>query len=196
LTAHTNGLWDFVEDWLPAAPARVLEVGCGDGSLTRQLLAAGFETTGIDPHAPSGDCFERITVEAFRAPEPFDAAVAVGSLHHVADLERAVANLHSLLRLGGRLVLSEFAVEHLDEVARRWLAEHGLGGELDHDYSDVIGLGELERALGARFELLLREPGPHMAPELGRDDLVQAERDAIAQGTLRPVGVRLVYERG
>jgi SAM-dependent methyltransferase len=196
LTAHTSGLWDFVEDWLPAAPARVLEVGCGDGSLTRQLLAAGFEATGIDPHAPSDDGFQRITVEAFRAPEPFDAVVAVRSLHHVADLERAVASMHSLLRPGGRLVLVEFAVEHLDEAARRWLTQHGLGGELDYDYSGVIPLGELERALGARFELLLREPGPHMAPELGREDLVQAERDAIAQGTLRPAGMRLVYERG
>jgi 2-polyprenyl-3-methyl-5-hydroxy-6-metoxy-1,4-benzoquinol methylase len=195
LTHHTTELLQFIERWLPAAPARVLEVGCGDGSLTHHLSSAGFEAAGIDPHAPTGDCFQRVTVEDFRAPQPFDAAVAVRSLHHVADLERAVVSLHSVLRPGGRLVLSEFAVEHLDDQARRWLAEHGLAGAFDHDYSDVIPLGELERVLARRFRLLLREPVPYLAPELGREDLEELERDAIAQGRLRPVGIRLAYER-
>jgi 2-polyprenyl-3-methyl-5-hydroxy-6-metoxy-1,4-benzoquinol methylase len=195
LSHLTADLLAFIERWLPPPPARVVEVGCGDGSLTLHLLSAGFEMVGIDPHAPEGDCFQRTTIEDFRPTEPFDAAVAVGSLHHVANPERAADSLHSNLRSGARLVLSEFAVEHLDEGARRWLAEHGARGHCDHDYSDVIPLAALERALAARFALLVREPTAHLAHELAREDLVGPEHAAIAEGTLRPVGIRLVYER-
>jgi hypothetical protein len=106
-----------------------------------------------------------------------------------------VASLHSNLRPGARLVLSEFAVEHLDDVARRWLADHGAAGELDYDYSDVIPLAELEPVIASRFRRLLREPAAYLAAELGREDLAGPEREAIAKGTLRPIGMRLVYER-
>jgi len=57
----------------------------------------------------------------------------VRSLHHVTDPGRAVASLHSVIRPGGRLVLLEFVVEHLDEAARRWLRDHGLDGELEYN---------------------------------------------------------------
>lgn len=195
MTHFTNDLLEFIEHWLPPSPARVLEVGCGDGALTRHLISAGFETTGIDPDAPEGGPFRRITVEELESAEPFDAAVAVRSLHHVADPRRAVASLHSLISPGGRLVVFEFAVEHLDDAARRWLEDHGLGGELAHDYSDVLRLSELERALTDGFRPLIREPAAYLARELGREDLHEQERAAVADGQLRPVGMKLAYER-
>jgi SAM-dependent methyltransferase len=195
LVAHqTRDLLAFVEHWLPGPPARVLEVGCGDGSLTRHLISAGFAATGIDPEAPDGDHLVRSTLEEFQAPEPFDAAVAVRSLHHVADLERAVAQLHSLLRPGGRLIMFEFAVEHVDDAASAWLASHGLGDALDYDFSGVIALGELEEALGRRFSPLLVQPAPYLARELGHDELHEAEAAAIADGKLRAAGEWLVFE--
>lgn len=36
---------------LPAAPARVLDVGCGNGEMTLRLAAAGHQVTGADPAA-------------------------------------------------------------------------------------------------------------------------------------------------
>ncbi|MGQ4334513.1 methyltransferase domain-containing protein [Streptomyces hayashii] len=35
----------------PAAPARVLDVGCGNGEMTLRLAAAGHQVTGADPAA-------------------------------------------------------------------------------------------------------------------------------------------------
>ncbi|MDQ6822846.1 MAG: class I SAM-dependent methyltransferase [Actinomycetota bacterium] len=195
MTHLTGDLLEFFERWLPDAPARVLEVGCGDGWLTRYLISAGFEATGIDPDAPDGEPFQRITVEEFRPPQPFDAAIAVCSLHHVADPVRAVVSLHALIRSGGRLVLFEFAVEHLDEAARRWLEENGLGDELDYDYSDVVPLSELERALALGFRPLAREPATYLARFREHEDLHHREWAAIQDGTLQPVGMKLAYER-
>ncbi len=39
----------FVSLTLPAAPARVLEVGAGDGKLAQALREAGYEVVAIDP---------------------------------------------------------------------------------------------------------------------------------------------------
>src|SRR5437588_3396126 len=194
-----SSLTAFVEAWLRPPPARVLEVGCGSGKLTRLLAGKGFDMTGLDPEAPEGEQFVRATLEDYEAPVPFDGAVAIRSLHHVHQLGRALDNLRDSLRPGARLVLFEFAVEHVDDGARRWAAEHGIGRELDEANlacAAVIRLSALRAALGERFRLLYDEPCAYLASELGRGDLVADEEAAIANGTLRPVGARIVYERG
>jgi Methyltransferase domain len=63
------GLHAFVHEHLPAAPARVLEVGCGRGDLARALARAGHRVVAIDPEAPDGDLFRTTTLEAFADPE-------------------------------------------------------------------------------------------------------------------------------
>jgi 2-polyprenyl-3-methyl-5-hydroxy-6-metoxy-1,4-benzoquinol methylase len=62
---------------LPPAPARVLEVGCGqEGGIARELAAAGFEVLAIDPEAPAGPLYRRVTLEELDEPAAFDAVVA------------------------------------------------------------------------------------------------------------------------
>lgn len=183
----------YVRAWLPPPPARVLEVGCGDGSLTRLLARDGFDTTGLDPEAPEGEPFLRGSLEDFRPDGAFDAAVAIRALHHVHDLPRALDNLRALLRPGAHLVLFEFAAEHWDDDARRWAAEQGI--QFDWHLEGVIPLAELRAALGERFRLLHDEPAPYVAREAGREELRPLEDAAIASGALKPIGARLVYER-
>ncbi len=48
------GLYGFVTEQLPSAPARVLEVGCGRGDLARAIAESGYEVVAIDPDAPGG----------------------------------------------------------------------------------------------------------------------------------------------
>src|SRR3954454_20358803 len=107
VTHLTADLLGFVEEWLPPAPARVLEVGCGDGAVTRHLIGSGYEVLGIDPGAPEGPAFGRTTLEAFAPDARFDAAVALRSLHHVGDLRAAVDSLVRALRPGARVVVFE-----------------------------------------------------------------------------------------
>jgi SAM-dependent methyltransferase len=109
---------------LPPAPARVLEVGCGEGRLARSMAAAGHGVVAIDPDAPPGPLFEPVSIEEFVASEPFDAAVATLSLHHIADLDAAMAKIAGLLMPGGSFVVVEFAWDRLDESTAAWALEH------------------------------------------------------------------------
>jgi SAM-dependent methyltransferase len=197
LASHlTPELWDFVDRWLPPAPARVLDVGCGDGTSTRRLREVGFEATGLDPVAPAGTGFVVETLEEFVPAHPFDAAIAIRSLHHVEDLDRAIESLHRALVPGACLALFEFDVDGLDRSAEGWLDQAGLPGPLtETERHEVIPLAEIVAALDRRFRVLAREPAPYLAREAGRGELASAEAAAIARGELRPCGARLAYER-
>jgi SAM-dependent methyltransferase len=192
----TPELWAFILRWLPPRPARVLDIGCGDGTLTRRLIGEGYDATGLDPEAPREEGYLRDTLEEFRSKATFDAAVAVRSLHHLHDPDRALDNLQSLLRPGGRLVAFEFAVERLDDDARRWLSAEGVAAPVsDSGLNEVIPLGELRAELERRLVLLDAEPAAYLAREGGREDLVASEEEAVRAGIMRPAAMRLAYER-
>jgi 2-polyprenyl-3-methyl-5-hydroxy-6-metoxy-1,4-benzoquinol methylase len=91
---------EFVLGQIGDLPARVLEVGCGEGELARALAYAGHSVTAIDPRAPEGTIFRRVRLEEFSEPGPFDYVVASQSRHHVEDLGRALEKVTNLLRAG------------------------------------------------------------------------------------------------
>ncbi len=112
---------EFVFARLPAAPARVVEIGCGRfGGFVPALRAAGYEATGVDPSAPDGDWYVPRDFEQYGAPEPADAIVACTSLHHVADLDDVLARIEAALAPGGALIVIEWARERFDEATARW----------------------------------------------------------------------------
>ena len=135
-------LTDFVLSQLPPSPARVLEVGCGEGELARRLDAEGDDVVAIDPEAPKGLIFRQTTIEAFDEPGPFDAVVASRSLHHVHDLGGVLDKLLRLLADGGPLILNEFAWDRREPMTPEWEEEH----------AGLHGYGVMRFELDARFE--------------------------------------------
>lgn len=111
---------------LPESPGRVLDVGCGRGSLAAALLAAGQDVTAIDPNPEAVDACHAIGVPAAQAAledfegSGFDAVIFSRSLHHVADLAGAVDHAASLLSDGGALILDEFDRTAADDVTAAW----------------------------------------------------------------------------
>jgi SAM-dependent methyltransferase len=104
---------------LPRRVPRLLDVGCGTGVLTQELLKVADEIIGVDPSATSIERarsriqsnaaeFVVSTIEEYRhdLPTRFGAAVANMSLMTVADLPAAVESLVALLEPGGCLVIS------------------------------------------------------------------------------------------
>jgi ubiquinone/menaquinone biosynthesis C-methylase UbiE len=114
---------EFVLDQVGLPPARVLEVGCGEGELAHALARAGHSVTAIDPQAPEGPIFRRVGIEEFTAPDPFDHVVASLSLHHIENLGGALDKIADVLRTGGSLVVVEFAWDRIDEATAEWALE-------------------------------------------------------------------------
>ncbi len=102
----------LVERIVTASPGlRVAEVGCGTGTLSRQLIAAGLEVTGVE-HDEQMAAFARATgvpveVSTFETWDPagreFDAVVAGQSWHWV-DPEQGPRQAARVLRTGGVFV--------------------------------------------------------------------------------------------
>lgn len=94
---------------------KILEVGLGYGSVSTYLASHKLSYTGMDiAPAAVAMCNSRLTHidgdhngiegDALRAPFPdsnFDAVVAIGSLHHTGDFDRAIAEMCRVTNSGG-----------------------------------------------------------------------------------------------
>jgi 2-polyprenyl-3-methyl-5-hydroxy-6-metoxy-1,4-benzoquinol methylase len=98
------------------SPASVLDVGCGEGWLTRALHGRGIQAMGIDAvpelieaaRREGGPGYRVLSYEALAAgelPGPFDAVVCNFSLIGKAGTEAVVEAAAALLRPGGWLVV-------------------------------------------------------------------------------------------
>src|SRR5579864_2816220 len=115
-TLTSMGFTAFVLHHLPQAPARVLEVGCGDrGGLVPELVDTGYAAIGVDPRAPEGPRYRQMD---FRVVEgSFDAVVAGRVIHHLVPLGEAVDHL---AELAPALVVHEFAWDLIDPELQVW----------------------------------------------------------------------------
>ena len=186
-------------------PARVLEVGAGDGELARLITSAGYEVVAIDPGASTENVVPIGLAELEEPDGSFDAAVAVVSFHHVDPLDASCNRLADVLRPGAMLLVDEFDVERYDERAAEWwlTQRRALGAVEEHSAQEVIAelraeihpLSLLQATLEAHFDV-----GPPLRGSyLYRWDLDEAlrpkEEELIVEGVLPAVGARLIGRR-
>jgi len=94
--------------------ARVLDIGAGTGKLTRGLVALGFEVAAVEPGGPmlaqlrlavhETEAFEGQAESIPLHDASIDAAFA-GQAYHWFERERALPELHRVIRPGGGLAL-------------------------------------------------------------------------------------------
>lgn len=97
----------------------VLEIGTGVGTDARQLIRRGANYHGINVDQGSADITAR-ALSSFSLPgrveqmsatqmcfadHSFDAVYSYGVLHHVPDVERALREIHRVLKPGGELLM-------------------------------------------------------------------------------------------
>lgn len=210
-----DATWPRVSERLPAAPARVLELGCGTlGGHVPRLRAAGYDAIGVDPAAPDGADYRQIELERYETAHAFDAVVASTSLHHVADPAEVLDRVVEILAPGGRVIVIEWDWEAFDEAtaewafgrihpgdSANWLAHHRdawaasglawsayLGGWADeHEIHRVPGL---LRLLEERFRLESPEYGPYLFADLSETSEAD-EQQAIAAGAISATRVEV-----
>jgi 2-polyprenyl-3-methyl-5-hydroxy-6-metoxy-1,4-benzoquinol methylase len=112
-----------------AAPWRVLDAGCGKGYFARAMARFGHRVDGIDSSAAAiEECRQQAagsenyavsTLADWQPPYLYDVVYSVDVLFHIMDdsaWERSLSNLAALVRLGGRLVVSD----HGTDADRLW----------------------------------------------------------------------------
>ena len=189
----------YVRSALPPPPARVLEIGAGDGSLAAVLRAAGYDVTAIDP-AGSGDVLPVALLDFEAPPRSFDAAVAVVSLHHVVPLGHSLRRASEVLRHGARFVVDEFDVAALDVRAAAWWLTHAGEDREPRDHvaamrEHLYSLHQIREELAAWFDVGESVPGPYLY-RWKVDPALRGEEEAlIADGTIPATGARFVAVR-
>jgi ubiquinone/menaquinone biosynthesis C-methylase UbiE len=115
-----DSYWRFHRDQflglVPEPGSLTVDIGCGEGRLTRHLKSLGHKTIGIDvsetlialanAEDPSGDYRLANAAKLPIDDQSADLAIAFMSMQDIDDLRSAVSEAARILRPGGRLVMA------------------------------------------------------------------------------------------
>lgn len=100
-----------VELLAPKPGERILDLGCGDGVLTKKLVDLGCDVVAIDASAPQIEAARKLGLDARvmdAAALPFvgefDAVFSNAVLHWITQADPMIAAVHRALTPGGRFV--------------------------------------------------------------------------------------------
>jgi ubiquinone/menaquinone biosynthesis C-methylase UbiE len=109
---------DVVHACWTERPGRVLEVGCGTGTVLARLAdripveqLAGVDISekmvAIASRKLPGVAFAAKQFEEYQSPEPFEVIYFSGSLHHMPDQQLVAESVRALTAAGARIVVCE-----------------------------------------------------------------------------------------
>ena len=182
LTANAALRWDALSRILPERLGDVLEVGCGQGSITARLARRADSVLAIEPDPQSFAVararlngradIRNIASDALPGDALFDTVCAFEVLEHIQDDHAALSGWIARIRPGGRLVVSVPA--HSD---RMGLCDRLVGHFRRYDRTD---LEALLRGHGFASVAVTHYGGPG-------GYALEAAREAIARRKLRGV---------
>ncbi|MFZ0276945.1 MAG: methyltransferase domain-containing protein [Candidatus Sulfotelmatobacter sp.] len=100
-----------VELLAPKPGERILDLGCGDGVLTKKLVDLGCEVVAVDSSAPQIEAARKLGLNAHAISgedlpysEEFDAVFSNAVLHWIKRADPMIAGAYRSLKRGGRFV--------------------------------------------------------------------------------------------
>jgi trans-aconitate methyltransferase len=111
--AFVHELAGPVVEWLAGRPGEhILDLGCGDGQLTERVAAGGATVRGVDSSPAMiaaararGVAADEASAERLPYPDAtFDAVFSNAALHWIRDQDTMLAEVHRVLKPGGRFV--------------------------------------------------------------------------------------------
>jgi SAM-dependent methyltransferase len=161
----------------------------------------------LRPDRPPGPRYVEGDFLSFADDGRFDAILFTSSLHHLHDLDAAVARAHALLAPGGVVAVDDFDLEAPDEATARWLylqlSEPAGAAALarwrdGHAHDPPLhGALALDAALRRRFRITAFSTGPYLYRYGGEraGALLALELEALARRAIVPVGRRWLAQR-
>lgn len=149
------------------AGKKVLDVGCGNGYVLSRYALEGADVTGVDI-TPTGieltrRRFDLMGLEGdFRVAnaeqlpfddETFDCVCSMGVLHHTPDAQRAVDEIHRVLKPGGLLIVMFYHRDSSLYRLRFRLERLRTGKSLEQLVNEVDGFGNPKGDVYSRDEL-------------------------------------------
>ena len=141
-------------------PARILEIGAGEGLLAARLAQDGYDVVALDLALRSFFPVVESSFEQYDAPAgSFNCIASQLVLHHVRDIGAVLRKIALLLAPGGIVAIDDFGWERSEDPAFR------------ADRSDLHPSGTMLAALRANFAERYYDDHPYFAEGAGSDSL-------------------------
>ena len=217
-----HGLASGVLEWLAAKPGeRILDLGCGDGQLTRRIADTGAAVVGVDTSAQMvaaarsrGIMVDEAGAESLPYPDGgFDAVFSNAALHWVRDQDAMMAEVRRVLKPGGRFVAEMGGHGNIAAIRVALMAvlvRHGFGDREDgvNYYPTPDSYTRRLERHGFKVRKIALIPRPTALPESGmtgwlrtfrsgvRESLPEAIRDSVVEETVALLAPALRDEEG
>jgi trans-aconitate methyltransferase len=206
--AFVHGLAGGVVEWLaPATGERILDLGCGDGHLSKRIVATGAIVVGLDSSPQMAAAARALGInvtvgDAEALPfesSSFDAVFSNAALHWVRNHDGMLASVKRVLKPHGRFV-AEFGgfgnIAAIRVAMRMAIERFGFDGSKDDvNYypTPEVYTRRLEKH-GFAVERMALIPRPTPLPESGMSGWIRTFRRGVLESLPEEARDKIVNE--